>query len=567
MNESNTPTRSLEHYWVHIAKGIEATYHHGNPYEWSKTKMDSFIIHFKEQVIGQIEWNKSLADPLGIKTAKGTINYSHLGIPKYTTLWRIFNKRDRNSSDYNQRLFAIYFGYPSVEAYIATFQLRGQDWIPPLPPYLTVERQSAPYLGLQTFSLENATLFYGRNKEIKYLFEYLSEEVDSDTRPKDLIYLYGQSGVGKSSFLQAGIIPGMLENWDIRYSRRERSLELAESFELAIKDKTTLLLIDNLSDLFEQEDAIVEQELSDLFDHITNDLKQKSNRPLKIVLAIPPQYLNFVHDLIKKSEIQKFSISLSSKKNTIEENYYVKEVIKAATEIKNQLILIPSFGENHNLWRIFHQQVGFDFTLRYIYGSKEIKISEQYLAGREKRKKLIILDQLEEAITKPTNNSQFSTHPLMNENQELTRLSKNIADCLKKRDDVKIILSFRADHYGEIEHYLDTYLSSKFQRLLLLPLNGESVKQAIEGPLKDNNFKLKYYENFPIDMISLLGDDNQSSIAPALQIILKQLWDSVKTKDHQITKDLFDQHVKKQKKIIHWFLKQQIARLEKNNLT
>lgn len=562
MNELNTPTRSLEHYWIHIAKGIEDTYHHGNPYDWDDPKLKDFIIPLMDQVIGQIKWNNDLANHLGIKPTKGTIEYAHLGIPSSTTLWRIFKDRKNNSSKYHQNLFAVYFGYPSVDEYIAAFQLRGQDWIPPLPPYLITEKHPAPYLGLQTFSLENATLFYGRNKEIKYLFEYLSEEVDSDTHPKDLIYLYGQSGVGKSSFLQAGIIPGMLENWDIRYIRRESDLELAESFQLAIKDKTTLLLIDHLTELFEQENDIIEKELSDLFNHIKKDLNQKSNRPLKIILAIPPKYFDFVHDLIAQSEIQKFSISLAWKKNTIEENDYVKEVIKAALEIKNSIILIPSFGV-HNLWRMFYQQVGSDFTFRYIYENKEIKLSEQYLTKREKRKKLIILDQLEEAITKPANNSQFSSHTLLNENRELIQLSKSIADCLKKRDDVKIILSFRADHYGEIEYYLDNYLISKFQKLLLLPLNRESVKQAIEGPLKDNNFKLEYYESFPTDMISLLGEDDQSSIAPALQIILKKLWDMLESEDRQITKDLFDQHVRKQNKIIHAFLKQQIARLEK----
>ena len=67
-----------------------------------------------------------------------------------------------------------------------------------------VEERS-PYPGLRSFSEEDASVFVGRERE--------AEELWGQIRSRKLLALIGPSGVGKTSFLRAGVIPGRPEGW------------------------------------------------------------------------------------------------------------------------------------------------------------------------------------------------------------------------------------------------------------------------------------------------------------------------------------------------------------------
>ena len=72
---------------------------------------------------------------------------------------------------------------------------------------LSVERSGAaagvdrenPWPGLATFTEEQSTLFFGRDDEIRDLTRRAERNA--------LTILFGQSGLGKSSLLQAGVFP------------------------------------------------------------------------------------------------------------------------------------------------------------------------------------------------------------------------------------------------------------------------------------------------------------------------------------------------------------------------
>lgn len=55
------------------------------------------------------------------------------------------------------------------------------------------------YPGVKPFSQEDSHLFFGRSKDIQQLVRYL--------RTEDLVVLHGKSGLGKTSLIQAGVIP------------------------------------------------------------------------------------------------------------------------------------------------------------------------------------------------------------------------------------------------------------------------------------------------------------------------------------------------------------------------
>src|SRR6516165_12378470 len=56
-----------------------------------------------------------------------------------------------------------------------------------------------PWLGLASFTEEQSGYFFGRDGEIAELFRLLKRET--------LTVLFGQSGLGKTSLLQAGLFP------------------------------------------------------------------------------------------------------------------------------------------------------------------------------------------------------------------------------------------------------------------------------------------------------------------------------------------------------------------------
>jgi len=89
---------------------------------------------------------------------------------------------------------------------------RGLPGLPrqPLPP--------APYRFLERFTARDAEIFFGRNREIRDLYDRVTAS-DSAT----VVLLYGQSGAGKSSFLDAGLLPRLASSHATLYVRRDRS--------------------------------------------------------------------------------------------------------------------------------------------------------------------------------------------------------------------------------------------------------------------------------------------------------------------------------------------------------
>jgi WD40 repeat protein len=81
-----------------------------------------------------------------------------------------------------------------------------------------------PFRYLARFTEKDAEIFFGRKAEIRELYAMVTAD---DQNP--LILLYGQSGVGKSSFLDAGLVPRLKWYHQTRYVRRDASRSLTET--------------------------------------------------------------------------------------------------------------------------------------------------------------------------------------------------------------------------------------------------------------------------------------------------------------------------------------------------
>jgi hypothetical protein len=87
-----------------------------------------------------------------------------------------------------------------------------------LPGVPTLDLPERPFRHLQWFDREHAEVFFGRGFQIRKLFEAVTTE-----GAPPIVLFYGQSGVGKSSVLDAGLLPRLETTHRVHYVRRDQS--------------------------------------------------------------------------------------------------------------------------------------------------------------------------------------------------------------------------------------------------------------------------------------------------------------------------------------------------------
>ena len=98
--------------------------------------------------------------------------------------------------------------------------------------------KGSPYLGLNKFELDDKDKFFGREKWIT--------ELSDDLEQNNLLLLLGASGSGKSSLIQAGLIPNLSDQWGkarlvkiIFVPDRDPFASLYDSFPKKYKEKVS----------------------------------------------------------------------------------------------------------------------------------------------------------------------------------------------------------------------------------------------------------------------------------------------------------------------------------------
>jgi len=177
----------------------------------------------------------------------------------------------------------------------------------PLPSDLTRNLPGArtPFVGLKPFKRADARIFFGRSREIYHLCSKITKE-----EKEQIFLLDGYSGTGKSSLLQAGLIPRVEEQgWAVAYRRREESPQhgLKGVFDLLLADvakskKTRKLLI-----LDQVEEAITDriEGLSDELEAMAKALKDALAKypDYKFVLGFRSEQMTKIADLLVKRRI------------------------------------------------------------------------------------------------------------------------------------------------------------------------------------------------------------------------------------------------------------------------
>lgn len=94
---------------------------------------------------------------------------------------------------------------------------------------------ATPFRFLDRFTDKDAEIFFGRNADIRSLYDRLTRD-----EAEPIVLLYGQSGVGKSSFLDAGVRPRLERTHEVRYVSRDPGATLLDTVQRALSGEPDL---------------------------------------------------------------------------------------------------------------------------------------------------------------------------------------------------------------------------------------------------------------------------------------------------------------------------------------
>jgi hypothetical protein len=163
-----------------------------------------------------------------------------------------------------------------------------------------------PYRHLHWFTRKHAEVFFGRSKQIRSVYNLVMAQHSAP-----IILLYGQSGVGKSSFLEAGLLPRLETSHEIRYCRRQQELGLLGSMteKMAPMDehlpllqawhtlenehqKPLLMILDQVEEVFTRSNEKLPNELHDFFEALKATFTDTAQRPKgKLILGFRKEWL------------------------------------------------------------------------------------------------------------------------------------------------------------------------------------------------------------------------------------------------------------------------------------
>ncbi|MGB0862583.1 MAG: hypothetical protein ACPGXZ_06670 [Saprospiraceae bacterium] len=98
-----------------------------------------------------------------------------------------------------------------------------------LPELPKVDLPEEPFRFLRRYQPEHAEIFFGRSNYIRQLHDRITSEIAAP-----VILFYGQSGAGKSSTLDSGLLPRLQQEADVKYIRRNTHIGLLGTLDEAL---------------------------------------------------------------------------------------------------------------------------------------------------------------------------------------------------------------------------------------------------------------------------------------------------------------------------------------------
>ena len=220
--------------------------------------------------------------------------------------------------------WAVYGDADDLTAASWTLALVANDPLFGLPPLPRLDLPETPYRHLEWFRREDAEIFFGRGHEIAELYRRVTAP-DGDP----IILFYGQSGVGKSSVLAAGLLPRLEQKHRVAYQRRDQTKGLAGTLAaaLAAADATNLdeawreaeardgipltVLLDQVEELFTRPNPDLPDEVSTFLAAAESLFADPGRRPQgRLILSFRKEWLAEIETRLKERGLPRAKVFL-----------------------------------------------------------------------------------------------------------------------------------------------------------------------------------------------------------------------------------------------------------------
>ncbi len=389
-----------------------------------------------------------------------------------------------------------------------------------------------PFIFLGRYERRHAEVFFGRSYYIRDLYNRISSK---NSAP--VILLYGQSGVGKSSLLDAGLLPRLEGDYHVTYARRNREMGLSGTLRNALEfvEKNTQQnghTTDNLN--------LNPLNIDENFLRTLEQVAQLETIALDADDELQKELLGVISRFKRKKDDV---FTYESKRNRFEQAKAVAEDIK---ELRHQRKGNAIFAEK----RFQHQDKEEDNTnsLLSFWKLKEKKT---------KKPVVIILDQVEEVFTQPNFALPEELEMFLD---DLDSIFKNPQD----RPQGKLILSYRKEYHPEIEELLKIHAIPR-ENIFLTHLDRKDIADVITGLIRTEKLRKKYRLEIQANLPSIVADDlledKDSSIAPVLQILLTKMWNLISQDEYRVFSVDKYQELRKEGVLLGDFFYQQMSKL------
>lgn len=221
--------------------------------------------------------------------------------------------------------------------------------VPPVPPG---DLPNEPFRHLAWFTREDAEIFFGRNYQIRQLYDRITEPSGAP-----IVLLYGQTGVGKSSLLDAGLTPRMESTHDILYLRRNQELGLLETAKHGIglcneennslssawrareaqTGKPLALIVDQVEEVFTRPTLDSKDELEDFLEALQEAFSKPQERPRgKLILGFRKEWESEIEQQLRAYKLPHAKVFLQPLDR--------QGIIQAVTGVTNSPRLKRHFG-------------------------------------------------------------------------------------------------------------------------------------------------------------------------------------------------------------------------------
>jgi Cdc6-like AAA superfamily ATPase len=162
---------------------------------------------------------------------------------------------------------------------------------------------------LERYERKHARIFFGRSPKIRALYDKI---IKPESPP--LILLYGQSGVGKSSLLEAGLLPRLEGSHNVIYKRRNKEKGLLGTLaaEGELKDlwkqiesrtgKPLVVLLDQVEEVFTDSNKDLPNELENFTAALRTIFNNPENYPQgRLILGYRKEFNPEIEDKLKEA--------------------------------------------------------------------------------------------------------------------------------------------------------------------------------------------------------------------------------------------------------------------------